>query len=325
MRGMEDSSNLPFEKLAELCCIINPPDSKAAVQAAASLSESCTREQLIGIYNYFFEHSNCYELLMFLLNKIEKFKDKSSTPILIDSLLMKEKMKLRIPDSDQLARIRAGIAKALAASKDSQAVYPLLYCLNDKDENYKIKLACADALGRIGDKYAVLPLIRIAEDEAEESVYVRESAVSALGMLGDDKAVEPLVSILETKKGFIDKFSFLKERALEALNKLKFSGSRVFNALEKSLRDESKQVRINAIEVLMNSNDSRAPELIKSMLFDNNREVVKNAAMALYNIFGAGVLDEIINADDMPDAAKSEAVNLKEEILENNSEDNEDE
>ena len=54
----------------------------------------------------------------------------------------------------------------------------------------------------------------------------------------------------------------------------------VFNALVKSLRDESAQVRINAIEVLMNSEDDRAIDLIKGMLDDNNQEVVKNAVIA---------------------------------------------
>jgi hypothetical protein len=53
----------------------------------------------------------------------------------------------------------------------------------------------------------------------EKSVYVRESAAAALGMLGDIRAIDPLVSILETKKGFIDKFTFLKEKIIETLSK----------------------------------------------------------------------------------------------------------
>ena len=110
-------------------------------------------------------------------------------------------------------RIRVNITKALANTKDSQAVYPLLYCLNSKDEHYKVKLSCADALGKIGDRYAVLPLMNIVEDESEASVYVKESAVSALGMIGDEKAVDSLVSILESKKGLLDKFTFWNLRA----------------------------------------------------------------------------------------------------------------
>ena len=319
---MEDNNNIPYEKLANDCEIISPKNPKAVIDSILALSAKYPSEHLILIYNYFFEHSNNYEVLMFLLNKIDKFKDKSSRTLLIDSLIMKEKMSERIPDSDHLTRIRVNITKALANTKDSQAVYPLLYCLNNKSENYKVKLSCADALGKIGDRYAVLPLMNLVEDESEASVYVKESAVSALGMLGDDKAVESLVFILENTKGFLDKFTFLKERALEALNKLKFKGDRVFNALEKSLHDESPQIRINAIEVLMNSNDSRAPELIKKMLFDTNSEVVKNAVTALYNIFDFSILDNIINNPNTTDSAKTAAINLKEYIQSNGEENN---
>ena len=316
MWDMEENFNIPFEQLAQDCNIINPVNSKEVIDSIIALSSDYPSEHLVLIYNYFFEHSNCYEVLMFLLQKIDKFKDKSSRAILIDSLLMKGKLAQRIPDPDNLTRIRVNITKALANTKDSQAVYPLLYCLNSKDENYKIKLSCAEALGKIGDKYAVLPLMNILEDESESSVYVKESAVSALGMIGDEKAVDSLVSILESKKGFLDKFTFLKERALEALNKLNFKGDRVFNALVKSLRDESPQVRINAIEVLMNSDDDRAVGLIKGMLTDNNKEVVQNAVIALYNILGDNILSEIINNDDFPAKAKTEALKLLDDIRE---------
>lgn len=321
---MEENRNIPFEHLAERCNIISPSQPRESIQKIAGLSDEYPCEHLVLIYNYFFEVSNSYEILIYLLNKIDKYKDKSSRPILIDSLLMKDKLKQRIPDSDNLTRIRVNITKALANTKDSQAVYPLLYCLNSKDENYKVKLSCAEALGKIGDKYAVLPLMNILEDESESSVYVKESAVSALGMIGDDKAVDSLVSILESKKGFLDKFTFLKERALEALNKINFKGERVFNALKKSLRDESPQVRINAIEVLMNSEDERAVDLIKGMLEDNNREVVQNAVIALYNMLGEDILNEIINSETTSDIAKTESLKLLDDIREENILDEED-
>ncbi len=313
---MEENINIPFEKLAQECNIIDPKNSKEVIERIIALSSDYPSEYLVLIYNYFFEHSNNYEVLMFLLQKIDKFKDKSSRGILIDSLIMKGKLSQRIPDADNLTRIRVNITKALANTKDSQAVYPLLYCLNSKDENYKVKLSCAEALGKIGDRYAVLPLMNILEDETESSVYVKESAVSALGMIGDEKAVDSLVSILESKKGFLDKFTFLKERALEALNKISFKGDRVFNALVKSLRDESPQVRINAIEVLMNSEDDRAIDLIKGMLSDQNREVVQNAVIALYNILGEEILSEIINDEASPSIAKNEALKLQDDLRE---------
>lgn len=315
MWDMEENFNIPYEKLAEDCDIYNPKNPKEVINAVSELSKQYSDKHLPLIYNYFFEHSNCFEVLMFLLNKIDKYKDVSSRTLLIDSLIMKDKMMLRVGDKEKLTRIRVNIAKALANTKDSKAVYPLLYCLNNKDENYKVKLSCADALGKIGDRYAVIPLMKIVEDESEASIYVKESAVSALGMIGDIKAVDSIVSILESKKGFIDKFTFLKERALEALNKLGYKGDRVFRAVAKSLNDESPQIRINAIEFLLNSNDSRAVELIKKMLYDTNNEVVKNAVSALFCIIGSRVLDEIINDSNIPDRTKTVAINLKEEFL----------
>ncbi|MBE7705133.1 MAG: HEAT repeat domain-containing protein [Cyanobacteria bacterium SIG29] len=311
---MEENFNIPFDRLVNDCEIISPQNYKFSIDKITALSSEYPSEYLVLIYNYFFEHSNSYEILMFLLQKIDKFKDKSSRPILIDSLLMKGKFSQRIPDADNITRIRVNITKVLANTKDSQAVYPLLYCLNSKDENYKVKLSCAEALGKIGDRYAVLPLMSILEDENESSVYVKESAVSALGMIGDEKAVDSLVSILESKKGFLDKFTFLKERALEALNKISFKGERVFRALVKSLQDESPQVRINAIEVLMNSDDSRAVDLIKNMLEDNNREVVQNAVIALYNLLGDDILDEIIATPTYSENAKTEAIKLQDDL-----------
>ena len=315
MWDMEDNINLPFDKLVQDCDILGTQTPKESIEKIVALSAEYPSEYLVLIYNHFFEISDSYEILMFLLQRIDKFKDKSSRPLLIDSLLMKGKLSQRIPDPDNLTRIRVNITKALANTKDSQAVYPLLYCLNSKDENYKVKLSCAEALGKIGDRYAVLPLMNIVEDESESSVYVKESAVSALGMIGDEMAVDSLVQILESKKGFLDKFTFLKERALEALNKINFRGDRVFNALVKSLSDESPQVRINAIEVLMNSDDDRAIPLIKKMLADNNSEVVQNAVIALFNILGDDILNEIIGNSDYSSVARSHALKLQDDLL----------
>jgi len=322
---MEDNKDLPFDKLVKECNIIDTISYKDSIAKINALSDIYPSEYLILIYNHFFEVSDSYEILMFLLTKIDRYRDKTSIPVLIDSLLMKSKLSSRIQDSDQLTRIRVNITKALANTKDSGAVYPLLYCLNSKEENYKVKLSCADALGKIGDKYAVLPLMNVVEDETEHSAYVKESAISALGMLGDSKAVDSLVSILESKKGFMDKFTFLKERALEALNKLNFKGDRVFNAIVKSLRDESPRVRINAIEVLMNSDDSRAEDLIKSMLDDPEREVVQNAVIALYNMLGDDILSEIINSEKYSGNAREEAVKLRDDLGNNSEEGNENE
>ena len=159
------------------------------------------------------------------------------------------------------------------------------------------------------------PLIEVAKDENEKSTYLRESAVTALGMLGDTRAIDPLVSILETKQGIMDKFTFLKERTIEALAKMGFNDNeRVFRALKSSLDDESTQVRINAIEAIMDSEHPQAYEVIKHCLdTDSNLEVKKNAMIALYNMSDRTILDEIINSPNYPDQLKLEATSIIDE------------
>ena len=252
--------------------------------------------------------------MMHLIRCLDAYRSKTSLKVFTNILLFKNF------DSDEISKenyvnVRAMCAKAIGNQKDTDYVSALLYCLNNKDEHYRVRLACAEALGRIGDKYAVAPLIDIIKDDEEKSVYLKESAATALGILGDIRAISPLVNILETKNGIVDKFSFLKERVIEALGKMGFSNdNRVFNAIKKSLSDDSPQVRIDAIEALMNSEHPKAYETIKKCLIeDNNYEVKKNALIALYNLSDRTILDEVINSTDYSDALKIEAVKILEE------------
>lgn len=312
---MEDRGKLDLEAIAKECNLFGvnaDSDVTLAIRKINSLDEKYERDNLILIYNYFLTVCCVPEILMTLIQCIDRFRDKSSLSVLLDLLLWK--MNSESLKKDDFINVRVMAAKAVANLKDTSAVTPLLYCLNNKDENYKIRFACADALGKIGDRYAVAPLIDVVRDEGEKSVYLRESAASALGMLGDLRAVEPLVNILETKQGLVDKFTFLKERVIEALGKLRLDkNERVFNALKNSLVDESSQIRINAIEALMESEHPDAYDAIKGCLKDVNDEVKKNALIALYNMVGRRILDEVIQEPDYNDVLKIEAVSIIEE------------
>ena len=135
-------------------------------------------------------------------------------------------------------------------------------------------------------------------------------------LLGFDiRAVDPLVKIIEEKNGLIDKFTYLKERAIEALIKMGFNNNeRIFRALKSSLDDESKQVRINAIEALMDSEHPKAYATIKEVLEnDCDEEVKKNAMIALYNMEGREILDEIVNSSKYSAFLKDEATQIIEE------------
>lgn len=315
---MEEKSKLDLEAIAKECNLLNSSDkvnSEEIIGKINSLDEKYERDNLVTIYNYFLTICKTPDILMSVIRCEDRFRDSSSLSPLLDILLWK------IDDNnlekEKYLSVRVMCAKAIANLKDTSAVTALLYCLNNKNENYKIRFACADALGKIGDKYAVAPLIDVMKDEDERSVYLRESAASALGMLGDMRAVEPLVSILETKQGLVGKFTFLKERVIEALGKMKLDKNRrVFNALKSSLLDDSPQVRINAIEALMEGDYEEAYAIIKPCLKDNDDEVKKNALIALYNMNGRGILDEVIKETSYCDILKVEAVSILDEYEE---------
>lgn len=308
---MEDENSLNLELIAQDCDVINPKDLTTSIQNLLNLDEKYESFNLIKIYNYFLEKCNNPEILMNVIRCSDRFRDKSTLPYLIDIMLMKNFTGEDISLKEKYINVRSMCAKAIANYKDTTAVTPLLYCLNNKGENYKLRLACADALGKIGDKYAVAPLIEVIKDENEKSVYVKESAASALGLIGDLRAVDPLVSILEAHQGILNKFTFLKERVIEALGKLRLDNNeRVFKALKNSLLDESPQIRINAIEAIMDSDNPNAFDTIKDCLNDSNEEVKKNALIALYNLKGREILDEIINSETSSDFLKMEAVEL---------------
>lgn len=301
---MDKKKVLDLVAIADGCRVLDGSEPSIVIENIDGLEKNHSASELVAIYNHFLTLSQNQDVLLYLVKCVDKHRKKSSLSPIVDLLL----------DGNNSTNLRVMCAKVIANLKDTSAVSPLLYCLNNKDEHYQLRLACADSLGKVGDKYAVAPLINIVQDEDEKSVYVRESAAVALGRLGDLSAIDPLVSILETKKGFIDKFTFLKERVIEVLGKFNFGhNDRVLKALEHALTDESACVRINAIEALMDSEDEQAYDLIKNMLDDLDEEVKKNALIALYNIKGRVILDEVLSEKKYCDFVKQEAQNMIEE------------
>lgn len=277
-------------------------------------SKNFRPDKLSRLLSVFLNLSENYEVLKETILAINKFRRKENLEDLIDFLMSSKFSKKS--DFD-IINLKTLSIRAISNYKDKKGIPALLYCLNDKDANYKMRFMAAEALGTIGDENAVESLISIVSDENEKSVYVRESAATALGMIGDMRAVDTFLSILETKKGILGKFTFLKERIIEALLKMDISGSqRAINAMIKALDDESPQVRINAIECIMNSKDKNASSIIKAKLDDPDSEVIKNAIIALYNLDGKDALLDIINSDKTTKIAKEEAESLYREYEE---------
>lgn len=320
---MGSNTDLNLELIARNCGLFSDADINDVIPKIEALANEYSQSDLITIYNYMLINSKEPDVIMHLIRSLDMYRDSSSLEFLVDILLLRNAEFAQEDIREKYNNVRVMCAKAIANHKNTDVVSSLLYCLNNKNENYRVRLACADALGRIGDRFAVAPLIDVVNDEDEKSIYLRESAVSALGLLGDSRAVDSLVSILETKQGIMNKFSFLKERAIEALIKVGFlDNERVFRALRTSLSDESSQVRINAIEALMDSEHPKAFETIKHCLEnDSDIEVKKNAMIALYNMSDRSILDEVIKSQDYPDALKMEAVSIIEEYEEAEDED----
>ncbi len=250
--------------------------------------------------------SNNIKLLKNTVQEIATLQFEENLDDLID-FLMSKKFSNDI-DNNEIINTKIFCIKAISYYKDKKCIPALLYCLNDKSANYKMRFQAAEALGKIGDKVAVDSLINIVSDEDEKSVYVRESAAVALGMIGDMRAIDPFLTILEAKKNFLGKFTFLKERVMEAIGKINFqSNKRVITAFKNALEDDSPRVRINAIECLMNSDDENAYEIIKAKLKDTDEEVIKNAVIALYNLKGKEALFEILKDETLSLTAKNEA------------------
>lgn len=299
---MKGNCEIDLNSIALNCGLDKNLDRDIVMHNICELEEFYEKADLIEIYNYLLETISIPEYLSQVVKCSDCYRDASSlTPIA--KLLVKHP----VEDDDEFINLRVICAKAIANHKDTSFVNVLLECMNNKDENYKVRLACADALGKIGDRFAVTPLINLVSDENEKSVYLKESATNALGAIGDIRAIDPLISILDSKHGLFSKFTFLKERIIEALGKLNIGSEKVFLALKKSLMDESPMVRINAIEALMNSEDSRAVECIKICLTDPDDEVKRNALIALYNITDRSILEEVIEDEKYSQFLKDEA------------------
>lgn len=278
------------------------------------------KDELSEIYSKLLGENKSPNFLRILIREIDRLKHPKNLDDLIDFILDCDLKDFN--DTGEYINLKVLCIKAISNYKDIKAVTPLLYCLNNKNENYKFRLAAAEALGKIGDKNAVESLIDVVSDENEKSVYVRESAALALGMIGDSRALDAFVGILEAKKTFLDKFTFLKERVIEALNKIDFSSNkRAVAALKEALNDESPQVRINAVESLMNSNVDEAFDLIWKMLYDTDDEVRKNAVIALYNLEGKDALIRIISDETLDVSCKEEAQDVLLEVDEDTEDD----
>lgn len=217
-------------------------------------------------------------------------------------------------NADGFFKVRVAAVKALGKLRSEKAVVPLMYILNNKDENYRIRLVAAESLGSIGDTYALNPLINLVLDEKESSVYVRESAAKALGMLGDVRAIKPLVKILESKRGILSKFSFLKERVIETIGKISASpDTDTIKALKESLMDEVPSVRLSAVEALASMGDESLIKVLIPAVYDEDEDVARTAVRGIYSLGGYLELNKLLEDDRLAGWSRDEIETVFEE------------
>jgi HEAT repeat protein len=283
------------DKIRKLCGLEKLPKSKA-----------------IEVLNNIIYKEPEAQVLLHIVKTIAKYNDKSSLGPLVDLLLLKKEHQ-NIKNLDEFLKVRCLATSILGNLRHNDAVMPLLYILNNKYENYKLRLSAAEALGKIGDSYAVAPLIDIVSNEEEKSVYLRESAAKALGMLNDIRAIDPLLRILEAKKGIVDKFTFLKERIIEAIGRIGSKDDKIFRALSNALLDESAYIRLSAIETLAELDDDRVLDLLRPMINDEEEDVARGAISAIYTLTDKDYITKLYDNPDLPGWCKDEIETILEE------------
>ena len=266
---MTDNININLEDIAKSCYFFENIDYQKVIEKIDALKEKYDEDKLVDIYNYMLSKSQQPEVLMHLIRCCDEYRKSSTLEHLINILLLKNFSYLNEDLKEKFLNVRIMCAKAIGNQKNTSVVNPLLYCMNNKDENYRVRLACADALGRIGDKYAVAPLIEVVKDEDEKSVYLKESAVSALALLGDSRALDPLIHILEAKQGIMDKFSFLKERVIS--DKGHLSNRYTGKYLNKTIGNKTKYIFLAHL-----SENNNTPELALEQVNEEIKDKYNN-------------------------------------------------
>lgn len=250
-------------------------------------------------------------VLIHMCNSFARHKDEEIVMPLIDLMLGNRE----IDDEDdpvkqnknEFVKIRCAVIKALGRIGDERATVPLMYVLNEKVENYKIRLNAAEALGRIGNSYAVNPLINLVQDDKEDSVYVKESAAKALGMLGDVRAIKPLVDVLGSKRGIFNKFTFLKERIIESINRIGVDGdTETVKALKEQLMDEAPSVRLSAVETISGIGDASLIKELVPMVYDEEEDVAREAVRGIHFLEGYLELQKLLEDDKLPGWSRDE-------------------
>lgn len=148
-------------------------------------------------------------------------------------------------------KARKAVVKAIGEFKKPESV-SVLQPILDKDESYFVQGESAISLGKSTSKDAFSSLLKALRIPSFNEV-VACGALSGFGELKDDIASHLLIE--HTKMG---KHHKVREAATLALGKFVKSNDKIFDHLNKLLKDPWFKVRINAMKAFVDAQESRA-------------------------------------------------------------------
>lgn len=282
------------------------------MSVASQLLTHGATQRVVTAFITLLEQETDAHLVKHVVDLLGKIRSESAVMPLIDLLLWTGQSAFELkyqaePQADPVTKVRVSVVKALGKIGDDRALVPLMSTLNNQRENYRLRLAAAESLGCIGHSQAMNPLLEVIQDDHESSHYVKESAVKALGMLGDIRALEPLLDIFESKRGFKDKFNFLKERIIESIGRLGARQNRAIQVLQDALKDEANYIRLAAVQSLCDIGDDACIPILKECLFDADDDVAIAATSALFQIGGEALIRQILaEQENLPKFVRDE-------------------
>jgi len=287
------------------------------------------RAALVAIGDYLKQQSNP-QLMMQLASHVLNEPDPTLTTLTVQTigrlklfcgvdvlvLVIKTDPALGVFQQNQLSEdhklnLRRAAIMALAQIGEKRVIPHIMKVLNNRRENYRLRLAAAECLGKLGDPKATTPLVDILMDDRESSLYLRESAAKALGMLGDIRALESLIDVLDSKRGFKDKFNFLKEQVIEAIGHIGQNiggrkNNRALDSLFAALLDEAPSIRLAAVQAIEQLGDTDCLPAIHSLLFDVEFDIACATCSCIYNLGGEEAVRQALQDENLPHIIRDE-------------------
>jgi HEAT repeat protein len=221
---------------------------------------------------------------------IVKLRKKRKTQALIKVLSYKNR------------NVRDAAVEALGEVGDSQAVNPLIYLLEDRDEDAALRERACKALGMIGDPRAIETLDLTLKDEDPG---VRRASAEALKKLGwmpgrNETGLNYWLSWLITYD-YDNDCRYVNDEAVDALVQI---GDLAVEPLIELLYGNDRLLISAAIEVLSRTRDPRAIEPLVSVLEEENNWIRKKAVESLGDIASVEGLEPLISVIEQCNRSK---------------------